>query len=101
MGILRVFGIGEQKIISENSKTIGRVTKVKKCWWLKVNAKPIRTHTLDGAKFPAIISFDYFVEGMRYEGKRYISSQRLCPHLDEAVIVFYDKDSPGRYALNL
>lgn len=100
-GVLCIFGLGEQKIISENSKTIGRITNVKKCWWLKINTKSIRTHTRDGAKFPAIISFDYFVEGMRYKGKRYVSWRRSCPHIGEEVVVFYDKGNPDCYAVRL
>ena len=33
-------------------KTVkGTVVAVKKQWWLKVNTKPFRTHSLDGATF--------------------------------------------------
>ncbi|ERT38252.1 MAG: hypothetical protein Q4F83_11425 [Eubacteriales bacterium] len=35
-----------------NSKTTGTVVSVSKQWWLKVNRKPVRMHTLDGAEFP-------------------------------------------------
>ena len=36
-------------------ETIGTVLSVAKQWWLKVNTKPIRIGTLDGATFPHII----------------------------------------------
>ena len=38
-----------------DQKTAGTVVSVKKQWWLKVNTKPIRMNTLDGATFPHII----------------------------------------------
>ena len=31
-----------------NEETVGKIIKVKKLWWLKINKKPIRTTSLDG-----------------------------------------------------
>ena len=35
-----------------DKETIGTVISVKKKWWLKVNAKRVRLHAMDGAIFP-------------------------------------------------
>ena len=37
----------------------GTVISVKKQWWLKVNAKRVRLHAMDGAMFPHIVKVEY------------------------------------------
>ena len=39
-----------------DKQTTGIVIATTKQWWLKVNRKPMRLHTLDGAEFPYITS---------------------------------------------
>lgn len=48
------------------NKTTGTVTKVYKCWWIKVNQKAVRMHALDGAAFPHIITVEYQAYGEKY-----------------------------------
>ena len=52
MGILHTLGLEDRKIISQGRETAGTVTRVKTCWWIKVNTKHVRMGPLDGAKFP-------------------------------------------------
>lgn len=101
MKILKIFGIGNQKIISEKNSVDGVVTSVKTCWWLKVNKKLIRMSSLDGAEFPHIISFIYNVDGTEYKGSRYISWTTRCPQSNEKITVFFDKSNPSQYAVDI
>jgi len=101
MSIFKIFGIGGQKIISQNQRTVGTVAAVKACWWLKVNTKPVRTHALDGARFPHIIEFTYSVNGRDYSGKRYVSWAVRCPQCGERITVYYDSKNPASYAVDI
>lgn len=102
MSISGCFGWGAEKIIAQNNITDGTITKVKTCWWLKVNTKHARLHALDGACFPHIIYFTYQVKGTEYKGSRYVSwyvsYAAGCPRAGEKITVFYDGDHPARYA---
>ena len=48
MGILHTLGLEDRKIISQGRETAGTVTRVKTCWWIKVNTKHVRMGSLDG-----------------------------------------------------
>ncbi len=95
---LRMFGVGATDAIA-GAQTEGVITEVKTCWWLKINTKAIRTSAMDGAKFPHIIHFTYSVAGREYQGKRYVSWQKDCPHKDEKLTVYYEPEDPARYAV--
>ena len=95
---LRMFGIGEGKAFA-GEKTEGVVQEVKTCWWLKVNTKPVRFGTMDGAVFPHIIRFAYQAEGRTYVGKRYVSWRKRCPQKGEKLTVYYEKEDPAKYAV--
>ena len=82
-------------------QTDGIVTRVKTCWWLKINTKPIRLSMFDGAVFPHIIHFAYTVDGLAYQGKRYISYKKKCPQVGEKVTVYYDGDHPRKYSVEI
>lgn len=108
MSIWDTFSVGSQRaaaerrdILSENTRTTGTVTAVKTCWWIKINTKSVRRHTLDGAAFPHIIYFTYSVHGIAYQGKRCISYHLRCPRKDEPITVFYRKTDPAQYAISL
>ena len=45
----------------------GTVISVKKQWWLKVNAKRVRLHAMDGAMFPHIVKVEYTGKPIRKE----------------------------------
>ncbi len=46
-----------KKIISQNNPVEGIVTNMKKHGWIKINTKPVRTHSLNGALFPYTVFF--------------------------------------------
>ena len=96
MGLL---GKGKRAIIAQDNRVAGRVTGVKRCWWLKVNTKPVRAHALDGAVFPHIISFRYAVEGKEHQGRAYVPATARCPREGESIPVFVDGDDPARCAV--
>ena len=47
----------------------GVILAAKRCWWLKINTKPVRKHALDGAVFPYILTVRYSVNGTEFTGK--------------------------------
>lgn len=95
---LRIFGIGATDAFA-GGETIGTITEVKRCWWLKVNTKPIRKNMFDGALFPHIIHFTYNINGQTYTGKRYVSYKKRCPFQGEQITVYYEADAPEKYAV--
>ena len=101
MKLLRTFGWGEKKLLAAGLTTVGKVTDVKRCWWLKVNTKPVRVSGLDGAVFPNIIHFTYQVDGASYQGSRYVGLNPNFPRKGETLTVFYDASAPARYAVNI
>lgn len=100
MNLLRCFGIGSTKITEQNHSVEGIVIRAERCWWLKINTKPVRTHPLDGAVFPHIIYFTYTVDGVKYNGSRYVSWSSRCPGIGEKITVYYEPHSPAKYAVS-
>ena len=96
--LLRMFGIGVTNAIA-GCRTEGIVTKVDTCYWFKVNTKPIRAYSGDGAVFPHIIHFTYQVDGLTYTGKRWVMWNKRCPVKDERVTVFYEAEAPEKFAV--
>ena len=101
MSWLRILGFGEKKIFAQNLSVAGRITAVKKCWWLKVNTKAVRIGPLDGAKFPHIAVFTYEVNGTAYEGKRWVSYEDTPPAVGKEIRVYIDAAEPRKYAVKL
>ena len=91
----------KDKIIAQNNLTKGTIKKVTKCWWIKVNTKPVRLHALDGAIFPHIMTFTYTVNGIEYKKRKYISLRADTIGIFGNVDVYYDKDKPSRCAIKL
>ena len=98
MNIFRLFGIGSSSILAKNCSVKGTVTKVSRCWWLKINTKPVRRFSGDGAVYPHIITFDYQVDGTSYLGKLYIPIRYRVPQKGEIIEVFHDPEKPKNYA---
>ncbi len=88
-----------KKIIASGVKTTAKVTSVKKCWWLKVNTKPVRAHSFDGAAFPHIIYFAYVVNNIEYTGKQFISYKSAPPNPGAEIEVYYDIKDPKNYVV--
>jgi len=101
MKLLRTFGWGEKKLLAAGLTTVGKVTDVKRCWWLKVNTKPVRVSGLDGAVFPNIIHFTYQVDGVSYQGSRYVGLNPNFPRKGGTLTVCYDEHDPAQYAVNI
>ncbi len=79
-----------------NSRTTGVVTEVKRVWWIKVNLKAVRSHSLDGAVFPHTAVIKYTVNGREYVTKVYIPWRIVPPLKGAEVTVLYSKERPNR-----
>ena len=79
-----------------NESTIGTVIEVKKQWWLKVNTKPIRANTFDGATFPHIIKVRYTVGGSEYNKRKWVRACEIPPSVGSEIAVLYDENKPQR-----
>lgn len=99
MSFLRMMGFGEKKIFAENLFTQGCVTDVKKCWWIKVNTKPVRRDMWDGAMYPHIITFTYAVNGVQYTGRRFVPHDVTPPAKGQLIRAYYSADAPQKYAV--
>lgn len=101
MNFLQLLGFGKKRLISQGTAVSGTVTDIRKCWWIKINTKPVRSHALDGAIFPHIVAYTYDVSRKSYCGKQMISAYARCPQLGEAIQVFYNPSQPQRSTIRL
>ena len=101
MNIARMLGFGKNKIFAEGQVVRGRVTAVKRCWWLKVNTKAVRVTGLDGAKFPHVVYFTYVVNEKSFSGRRYISWTMDAPCVNDEIELYVDRNDPAKYAVKL
>lgn len=74
----------------------GTVISASKQWWLKVNTKPIRMGTLDGATFPYIIKIKYSVNGSEYIKRHWIGAGEPVPRVGSPVRLSYDENQPSK-----
>lgn len=100
MSFLRMFGIGAANALA-GGQALGTVTEVSTCYWFKVNTKPIRRHSWDGAVYPHIIRFSYEVDGKTYSGKCWVPWTVRCPVKGEQITVFYEETDPQKYAVGM
>ena len=98
MNIFRLLGICGSTIRAAGSSVPGTITAVSRCWWLKINTKPVRRFSGDGAVYPSIITFSYQVDSIPYEGKLYIPYRFRVPQAGETIDVYYDPANPTKYA---
>lgn len=89
---------GKKKIIAQNNRTEGVITSVEKCWWIKINTKPVRSHSLDGAVFPEIIYFKYSVNDTEYNGHKFVGIRKKFES-GQRIAVYFDENKPSRYAV--
>ena len=90
-----------EEIIKQNNRTNGKIEKVTKCWWIKVNTKPVRMHMLDGVLFLYLMTVSYTVNGKKYKKTKYIGLRKDTIGIFGTVNVYYDKDKPSRCAIRL
>lgn len=81
--------------------TKGTVISTNRLWWLKINKKSIRTHLLDGADFPTVITVQYSVSGVNYKKRKFIGVGTSCPQEGEELSVFYLMDNPKKARIKL
>lgn len=98
--MFRMFGIGVSAAIA-GEETEGTVTKTDTCYWFKVNTKPVRRFSGDGAIYPHIIHFTYTVGNRDYTGKRFVHWNLRCPVVGEKLTVYYEPETPEKYAILL
>ena len=79
-----------------DKETIGTVLSAAKQWWLKVNTKPVRMGTMDGATFPYVIKVEYVVDGNTYTKRKWISAGKAVPAVGSRVTVLYSSDKPSK-----
>ena len=79
-----------------DKETIGTVLSITKQWWLKVNTKPIRMGSLDGATFPHIIKVQYVVDGNTYTKRKWIRAGKAVPAEGSNLTVLYCSDKPRK-----
>ncbi|MBE6032885.1 MAG: sugar ABC transporter permease [Clostridiales bacterium] len=84
-----------------NESAMGKVVKVHKCWWLKVNTKPVRAHSFDGALFPHILTVEYSVDGKIYKKRKWVPYDQPAPSVGDTVEVFYHKDAPAKCEIHI
>ena len=82
-------------------RTTGKILKVHKCWWLKVNKSPVRINGLDGTLFPHLMTVSYSVNGKKYKKTKFIGLRENVIGIFGTVDVFYDKDKPSRCTIKL
>ena len=83
------------------SKTTGTILSVKKQWWLKINTKPVRAGTFDGAVFPHIVRVKFSVDGVEYIRNKWLGASIICPVVNEKVTVIYRENKPTKFRLEL
>lgn len=80
----------------KENQVIGKIIKIKKLWWMKINKKPIRVTPLDGATFPLSLQVKYNVDGNEYIGKKIVSWSEKDIQVDQEVIVTYNIEKPQK-----
>lgn len=79
-----------------DAEAIGTVLSVAKQWWLKVNTKPVRIGTLDGATFPHIIKVQYVVDDNTYTKRKWIGAGTPVPAVGSNLTVLYCTEKPTK-----
>lgn len=82
--------------MEKEKQVIGKVIKIKKLWWLKINKKPIRVTSLDGVTFPLSLQVNYNVDGNEYIGKKIVFWNEKDIQVEQEVIVTYNVEKPQR-----
>lgn len=79
-----------------SEETVGKIIKVKKLWCLKINKKPIRTTSLDGAVFPLSLQVQYSVNDNEYIRKKIVAWDNNLTQVGQDVVVSYNEDKPQK-----
>ena len=79
-----------------DQETIGTVISVTRQWWLKINTKAVRMHSMDGAIFPHIAKIRYTVDGKEYIKRKWYGARRTPPQVGDIVAVLYSAGNPKK-----
>ena len=77
-------------------ETVGTVISVSRQWWLKINTKPIRMGTMDGAAFPHIIKVKYTADGKEYIKRKWIGAGNPVPAVGDTLTVLCSEENPNK-----
>lgn len=80
--------------MKEKNNVDGRIIKINKLWWIKINKKNFRTAPLDGATFPYKVRIEYTVNDRKYERSRLIYWSNDSVNIGDSVIVTYEQNNP-------
>lgn len=97
IALLAYFGGNRKKsLIAEGRVVKGVVTATKTLDWLTVNKNAVRMNH-DNSSHPHMVYFRYFVDGIDYEGKSYVSWK--VPEFDvgQRIDVYVGRDDPKKY----
>ena len=77
-------------------ETMGTIVAVRRQWWLKINRKPVRRNTMDGAVFPHVLKVRYCVNGKDYFKWKWVRAGDPVPCVGSTVTVFCDSEKPSK-----
>lgn len=82
--------------MAKENSVDGRIIKISKLWWLKINKKAFRTSPLDGATFPYKIKFEYNVNNIKFEKNKFVYWGNDSISVGDEVVVIYDQNNPSK-----
>ena len=77
-------------------ETNGTVISSSRQWWLKINTKPVRLGTMDGAVFPYVIKIRYSADGREYTVRKWIAAGEPVPVVGSTVRLCFDASKPSK-----
>ena len=80
----------------EKNNVDGKIIKINKLWWLKINKKSFRITPLDGATFPYKVKIEYNVNDRKYEKNKFIYWGNDSVNVGDSVIVTYEQSNPSK-----
>jgi hypothetical protein len=80
--------------MKEKNSVDGKIIKINKLWWLKINKKSFRTTPLDGATFPYKVKIEYNVNNKKYRKSKIIYWGNDSVNVEDSVVVTYKQNNP-------
>ena len=80
----------------ETNNVDGKIIKINKLWWLKINKKFFRTSPIDGATFLYKVRIEYNVNDRKYEKSKFIYWGNDSVNVGDSVIVTYEQSNPSK-----
>ena len=81
--------------MKDKNSVDGKIIKINKLWWLKINKKSFRTTPLDGATFPYKVKIEYSVNDKKYEKNKIIYWGNDSVNVGDLVVVTYKENNPS------